>query len=205
MSKLKLYHSPTSPFVRKVMIVLKETGQDGDVTTQFCSGNPLDAGTMPVADNPLGKIPCLVTDAGQSIFDSRIITAYLNARAKDALSPAGVDRFQSMTLEALADGMMDAAVVIVYEMRVRPAEKRSDDWIEGHWAKIDRALDALENTWIAHLNGPLDIGQIAVASALGYLDFRHDARGWRSNRPALAAWLDVFAKRSSFATTIPAA
>jgi hypothetical protein len=93
---------------------------------------------------------------------------------------------------------------MVYEGRIRPEELRFAPWVEGQWAKVDRALDALETRWIAHLQGPLDAGQIAVGCALGYLDFRHDARDWRNGRPRLAGWFAGFDARASMRATVPA-
>ena len=94
---------------------------------------------------------------------------------------------------------------MVYEWRLRPEEMRLPDWVEGQWAKIARALDALETRWISHLAGPLDMGQIAVGCALGYLDFRHGDRDWRAARPGLAAWEAAFAARPSMTATRPPA
>ncbi|MGB5067721.1 MAG: glutathione S-transferase C-terminal domain-containing protein, partial [Albidovulum sp.] len=108
-----------------------------------------------------------------------------------------------LTLEATADGMLDAAILMVYESRLRPEDKRFAEWVEGQWGKVARALDALESRWIGHLNGPLDMGQIALGCALSYLDFRHDARGWREGHPALAAWYKGFAARPSMKATEP--
>ena len=92
---------------------------------------------------------------------------------------------------------------MVYETRIRPEDKRYAPWVEGQWAKVDRALDVLENRWIDHLNGPLDMGQIATACALGYVDFRHASRDWRKGRPKLAAWFEAFSRRPSMQATIP--
>ena len=100
--------------------------------------------------------------------------------------------------------IMDAAVLMVYESRVRPEQCRFAPWVDGQWTKIDRALDTLEQRWLSHLHGPLDMGQIAVGVALGYLDFRHGDRGWRGGRPGLAAWDAVFAERPSMVATRPA-
>jgi len=201
---MRLFHSPTSPFVRKVMITLLETGQTGDVTLVSATGTPVDAGSMPLALNPLGKIPALERDDGPALYDSRVICRYLNDRAAAHLYPAQ-RLWDVLTLEATADGIMDAAVLMVYESRVRPEENRFAPWVEGQWTKIDRALDALDQRWLSHLNGPLDMGQIAVGAALGYLDFRHGGRGWRSDRPGLAAWEAVFAERAAMVATRPVA
>lgn len=200
---MRLFHSPTSPFVRKVMVTLHETGQAGDVTLVPATGTPVDAGSMPVALNPLGKIPALERDDGPALYDSRVICRYLNDRAAAHLYPAR-HLWDVLTLEATADGIMDAAVLMVYESRVRPEQSRFAPWVDGQWTKIDRALDTLEQRWLSHLHGPLDMGQIAVGVALGYLDFRHGDRGWRGGRPGLAAWDAVFAERPSMVATRPA-
>ena len=201
---MRLFHSPTSPFVRKVMVTLHETGQAGDVTLVPAMGTPVDAGSMPLAQNPLGKIPALERDDGPALYDSRVICRFLDDRAAANLYPAQ-RLWDVLTLEATADGIMDAAVLMVYESRVRPEENRFAPWVDGQWTKIDRALDALDQRWLSHLQGPLDMGQIAVGVALGYLDFRHGNREWRSGRPGLAAWEAVFAARPSMVATLPVA
>ena len=202
---MKLYHSPTSPYVRKVLVLLAETGQSGAVELVATAGTPVDPGTMPLAQNPLGKIPALERPEGPALYDSRVICRYLDDRAGGRMYPAAPRLWDSLTLEATADGILDAAILMVYEWRVRPEDRRHEPWVEGQWAKVARALDTIEARWMSHLNGPLDIGQIAVGCALGYLDFRHDARGWRNGRPALAAWEKAFAARPSMAATVPPA
>ena len=202
---MKLYHSPASPYVRKVMMVLEETGQRAEVELIAAAGTAIDAGTMPVAQNPLGKIPALVRDEGPALYDSRVICRYLDARAGGALYPQGQGQWETLTLEATGDGLLDAAVLMVYEGRTRPPEMNYAPWVEGQWAKAARAVEAMEAKWISHLTGPLDIGHIATACALGYLDFRHTDRNWRATAPQLAAWFAEFAKRPSFVNTAPPA
>ncbi len=200
---MRLYFSPTSPYVRKVMVLLHETGQMDAVEKVTGSGNPVDPGTAPLEANPLGKVPALERPDGPALYDSRVICLYLDERAKAGLYPTGARRWDTLTVEATGDGILDAALLMVYEGRIRPEEMRFTPWVEGQWAKVDRALDALETRWMAHLEGPLDAGQIAVGCALGYLDFRHDARGWRDGRPRLAAWYAGFAMRPSMQATVP--
>ncbi|MGH1330036.1 MAG: glutathione S-transferase [Paracoccaceae bacterium] len=202
---MKLYHSPTSPYVRKVMVLLAETGQLGDVELAAAGGSPIAPGTMPVAQNPLGKIPALERADGPAIYDSRVICRYLSERAGGKLYPKGEALWDALTLEATADGIVDAAILMVYEAKLRPADKQFTDWIEGQWSKVSRAIDALESRWMAHLNGPLDIGQIATVCALGYVEFRHGDRNWRGSHPELATWYDKMMTRESFANTIPPA
>ncbi|MCL4188355.1 MAG: glutathione S-transferase [Rhodobacteraceae bacterium] len=201
---MRLYHNPASPYVRKVMVLLAETGQADAVTLVPASGTPVAPGSLPVAQNPLGKIPALERPDGPALYDSRVICRFLSERAGGGLYPPPPLLWETLTLEATGDGMMDAAVLMVYEDRVRPEDRRLPEWVEGQWSKVARALDALEGRWLAHLAGPLDIGQIAVACALGYLDFRHGARSWREGRPGLAAWYARTAGRDSFRATAPA-
>ncbi len=202
---MRLYHSPTSPYVRKVMVLLHETGMLDRVALIGAAGTPVDPGSMPLALNPLGKIPALEREDGPAIYDSRVICRYLDAQADGRLYPAAPRLWDTLTLEATGDGITDAGILMVYETRVRPDDKRFAPWVEGQWAKIDRALDALETRWISHLSGPLDMGHIAIGCALGYMDFRHGARDWRAGRPDLAAWEAGFAARPSMVATVPVA
>lgn len=167
-------------------------------------GTPLDPGTLPVDRNPLGKIPALVRAEGTAIYDSRVICRYLDDLAGAGLYPPA-RLWETLTLEATADGMLEAALLMVYEVRVRPEDRRFPDWIEAQWAKIARALDAIESGWMDHLAGPLDMAQIAVGCALGYLDFRLGARNWREGRPRLAEWEAAFAQRPAMQATKPPA
>lgn len=203
--KMRLYHSPTTPFGRKVVVLLMETGQEADVEVVEVAGTPLAPGSLPLDRNPLGKIPALDRADGGALYDSRVICRYLDERAGTGLYPKGEALWPTLTLEATADGMMDAGVLMAYEMRIRPEDKRFADWTEAQWGKIARALDHLEANRLPQLAGPLDMGQIALACALGYLDFRHDARGWRNGRPGLAKWFEAISRRPSLMATVPQA
>nr|WP_058238987.1 glutathione S-transferase family protein [Shimia marina] len=199
---MKLIHSPSSPFVRKVSVTLAETGQSADVTLEGVKTTALSTADAAAAANPLGKIPALVRPDGPALYDSRVICRYLVARAKSDLYPE--ERlWDVLTLEATADGMLEAAVLMVYEKRLRPENMVFEDWIEAQWGKVAGALDALNERWMSHLFGPLDMGQIAVGCALGYLDFRHGDRNWRQGRDGLAGWYAEFAKRDSMLATMP--
>ena len=202
---MKLFHSPASPYVRKVMVVLHETGQQGDVALVPAMGTALEPGTMPVAQNPLGKLPTLERADGTALYDSRVICRFLDDRGHGRLYPAPPALWEVLTLEATADGIMDAAILMVYEHRLRAPERVDAAIIEAQWTKIARALDVLEGRWLGHLAGPVDIGQIALGCALGYLDFRLGARDWRAGRDALAAWMARFSDRPSMAATVPPA
>ncbi|THH34771.1 glutathione S-transferase [Aliishimia ponticola] len=200
---MQLYYSPTSPYVRKVMITLHETGQLDDVTLIEGSTKPTNPLSGLAAQNPLMKIPALTRADGPTLYDSRVICAFFDDRAQAGLYASGSRRFEIMTLEATADGILDAALLMTYEGKLRPEEARWDDWVEAQWTKIASACAALDSRWMGHLNGPLDMGQIAVACALGYVDFRHDARNWRKGCDALAKWYAEFAQRPSMLATVP--
>lgn len=200
---MRLYHAPASPFVRKVMVLLHEADATGLVTLVPAAGTPLNPGTLPVDRNPLGKIPALEREDGPTLYDSRVICRFLDDRLQAGLYPAAPRLWETLVLEATADGISDAAVLMRYEEHVRPETSRSPEWLEAQWSKIDRALAAVEGRWTSHLAGPLDMGQIALGAALGYLDFRHGSRDWRGTRPALAAWWSGFSQLASMQATQP--
>ncbi|MEQ8900872.1 MAG: glutathione S-transferase [Roseovarius sp.] len=201
---MQLIASPLSPFVRKVRVLLLETGLGDQVTVVNLATTPLETDPQAASANPLGKIPALVREGGATLYDSRVITRYLDDMAGGGLYPQ-TRLWEVLTLEATAEGMMDAAVLMTYEARFRPEEMQYAPWVEAQWGKIARALDAVEARWMSHLAGPLDMSHIAMGCALGYLDFRHEARGWRAGRPALEAWYAGFSTRESMALTAPEA
>ncbi|KEJ90759.1 glutathione S-transferase [Sulfitobacter donghicola] len=200
---MKLYYAPTSPYVRKIMILVKETGQEADVELINVATTPLAADPKLLAANPLAKIPALERPDGPTLYDSRVIAAYLDARGGDQLYPSGARRWDTLTLEATADGIMEAAVLMTYEARLRPEEKQMPEWVEGQWSKIERAIATLNTRWMSNLQGPLDMGQIGVACALAYVDFRHGSREWRRGNDGLAAWFKEFESRESMVKTAP--
>ncbi|MEL7105778.1 MAG: glutathione S-transferase [Pseudomonadota bacterium] len=202
---MQLFHNPASPFCRKVDVLLHEAGQFEAVEPVSAGGHPTapdEEANMPVSHNPLGKIPTLLRPDGPAIYDSNVICRYLDDRFAAGLYPPN-RLWETLTLEATADGIMDAAVLMVYEARSRPEAARSPEWVEAQWLKITRALDAIEGRWMSHLHGRLDMGQIAVGCALGYLDFRHPDRDWRTPHVALAAWFEKFSARASMTATRP--
>ena len=200
---MKLISSGTSPFVRKVHVLLHETGQYDDLEIAPIPTSPFDTAPEVASANPLGKIPALIRDEGPTLYDSRVICRFLDDRAQSGLYPES-RLWETLTLEATADGIMEAAILMLYEHRLRPAEAVLESWVDAQWDKIERAVEALNARWISHLRGPLDMGQIAVGCALAYLDFRHDARGWRKGNDALDDWFALFAQRDSMKATQPA-
>ena len=199
---MKLFFSPASPFARKVNAVILECGLKDRVEYVQTATTPTNTDAALKAANPLGKLPALVRDEGPTIYDSRVITRYLNDVADGPLYPEA-RIWDVLTLEATADGIMEAAVLMVYEKRVRPEDKVFDGWIEAQWGKAMGGLQAINDRWMGHLNGPVDAGQIAVACALGYIDFRHPDRDWRARCPELARWYSIFSERPSMTGSAP--
>ena len=200
---MKLYFDRRSPFARKPIVLLHEAGRMDQVEMVPVVGTPIDPGSFPTEANPLGKIPVLERQDGPSLYDSRVICKFINDRFGCSFYPEPPKLWDALTLEATADGIMDAAVLIVYEVRCRAEESRSGVWVDGQWSKIARALDALEERWVGYLDGPIDVAHIAIGCALAYLDFRHGSREWRKGRGRLAAWHGGFATRPSMARTVP--
>ncbi|MCE9649085.1 MAG: glutathione S-transferase N-terminal domain-containing protein [Parvibaculum sp.] len=199
---MKLYSSPTSPFVRKVRIVIREKGAAHLVTEEVVSALA-DPASLHAA-NPLGKVPALALDDGLTFFDSPLICEYLDATLEgpSLLPPSGDARWQAQRLHAIGDGIADAAVSLTFE-KARPEAERSANWM-GRWRRaITRSLDLLEAE-AASLEGAPTLGTIAVESALGYLDFRHGDLSWREGRPALAAVFEKASGRPAFRETAPA-
>ncbi len=203
---MRLFYSPTSPYVRKVMILIHEAGLSDRVELVPSSGTPLDPGSLPLLQNPLGKVPVLDTVEGP-IFDSRVICRYLDDLAGSGAYPTGPAVWRTLTLEAMADGILDAALLMVYESRLRPEPLRFQPWTDAQAAKIARAIDAIEAGWMDDLHlshsGCPNIGQIALGAALGYVDFRLESLNWRAGHPRLAGWAALFMARTAMQATAP--
>lgn len=196
---MKLRYSATSPYVRKVTMTIIECGLEDKVERVVT--NAWDAGTDLPADNPLGKVPALTTDDGLALFDSRVICEYLDSLHGGAkLFPAaGPARWAALRLQALGDGLNDAAVARRLEA-MRPDGERSQKWIDRQTAAMIRTLNVLEAEVDGFAEG-VDIGALALMAALGYLDLRFVEDDWRAGRPKLAGWFDAAAKRRSYQET----
>lgn len=195
--------SPPSPFGRKVNIAAAVLGLSDQIKIE--RADTIDPADPVRRQNPLGKIPVLILDNGTALYDSRVILEYLDHLAGGGrIIPADPNaRFAALRLQALADGILDAAILQVYEGRWRAIASHEPKWLAHQADKVSRALAALE-TDIPRLNAVPHVGQIAIACALGYLDFRFD-RTWREAHRPLAAWLDSFAaKIPAYAATQPA-
>jgi glutathione S-transferase len=203
---MKLIGSITSPYVRKVRIVMAEKKLDFDFVTE----DVWAADTQIVSSNPLGKIPCLVMEGGEALFDSRVIVEYV-----DTLSPVGKlipdrgrERAEVKTWEALADGLLDAAILARLEATWpgRKEGERSQAWIDRQLKKIDDSLVAMDRALAERSNCvgiQISLADIAVGVAVGYLDFRFANIDWRGRHPNLAALYERLSQRQSFKDTLP--
>jgi glutathione S-transferase len=196
---VKLYFSPTSPYVRKVMACAITRGLDQRIDR--IPTNPHTSPTDLIGDNPLSKVPCLVTDDGLALYDSPVICEYLDSLGEELpLFPAqGAARWRALKLQA-TDGILDSAVGTRGEI-AKPKEAARDAWMARQKEIIARSLAQLEAD---PPHKALDIGSIAVACALGYLDLRFADDNWRAHAPRLAAWFLAFSQNPGIADTVPA-
>ena len=202
---MKLIGALTSPYVRKVRIVMAEKKLDYQFELE-----DVWATDAILKSNPLGKVPCLVLEGGEAVFDSRVIVEYVDTRSPvSRLIPDGSrERTEVRTWEALADGILDAAILARLEQTWagRPAEQRSQPWVDRQLGKVDAALAAMstglaERPWCS--GNHLTLADIAVGCAVGYLDFRFPAITWRERHANLARLSDKLALRPSFIDTLP--
>jgi glutathione S-transferase len=201
---MKLRYSAASPYVRKVMIVAVETGQEKKIEKQPIQVLPTKINEEIARENPLMKVPALTLDDGTVLYDSPVICEYLDTLHSGAkLFPAaGAARWTALRQQALGDGILDAAILNRYENFLRPENLRWKEWIDGQLAKVWQGVAALEAE-VPKLSGPLTIGQITAGCALGYLDFRYAKDDWRAKHKKLAGWYEDFAKRPSMQATVP--
>ncbi|MEQ8506505.1 MAG: glutathione S-transferase [Rhodospirillales bacterium] len=198
---MKLRYSSTSPFVRKVMVTAHEAGivdQIEPIATNVWAKDT-DIGT----DNPVGKVPTIVTDGGEILYDSSVICEYLDSLhdGKKLFPASGGARWQALRLNALGDGMCETGIRRLLETRLWPDSPRQD-WIDRANTVLGRCFTALEDD-VDALSGPVTIGQISVGCALGWLDLRFTDLGWRDDNPALADWFTGFSARPSMTATEP--
>lgn len=197
---MKLFYSPSSPYVRKVSVVAHETGQQIELV--LAAARPTNRDANVVAKNPSGKIPTAVLDDGSSLYDSRVITRWLDAQhSGPKLYPEGDALWPVLRREAMADAMLEAALLIRYETVQRPADLRWPDWIRGQNDKIHSSFEQMEREAAGF--AAVDAGLIAIACAIGFIDFRFPDWGWRARCPSLAAWYEAFVSRPSMQATMP--
>jgi glutathione S-transferase len=193
---MKLYFSPTSPYVRKCLVTAHELGLTEHIQLLPSNAHPIARDRKIIASNPLGKVPTFITDDEQVLYDSRVICEYLDDLGKGALFPQGAQRWQTLTLQSLGDGMLDAALLARYEQVARPEAMRWSDWQNGQLDKIETSIAALEGM-VAQLEGRVDIGTLTLGCAVWYLDLRFAELGWRGRYPAFAQWAAEFGQRAS--------
>ncbi len=203
---MKLYYTPTSPFVRKVMVVAHEVGLASRIETTFLRPVPTKPDPTLSRDNPLSKIPVLVTDDGEPLYDSAVICEYLDTfhTGRCVIPAAGHERWRALRRQALADGILEAGVSVFYERSLRPEPLQWAPWLEGQSEKARQGLDALENE-AASFAPAVALGQICVGVAVGWLEFRGAVGDVRAGRPKLFAWYDRFRQRESMKATEPQA
>ncbi len=203
---MKLYYSSASPYVRKVMVTAIETGLESKIETVPATVAPNKPNAEVAHDNPLMKVPTLVTDGGEALFDSRVICEYLDSLhgGRKLIPASGGERWRVLGLQALGDGILDAGLLTRYETFLRPENLRWNDWTSGQSLKITQSLDMLDKE-SELLAGAINLGQIAVACAIGWLEFRKPLGDIRPGRPKLFKWYDELLKRPSMQATLPKA
>jgi glutathione S-transferase len=201
---LKLFYSATSPFVRKVVVAARERGLMDrlEFVPAVVVPTEVNAGLAP--ENPLMKVPTLVLEDGEALFDSGVIVEYLDTLhdLPPLIPPPGPARWRALRIQALADGLLDAAVLVRYETFLRPEPLRWSAWVDGQMRKVRQALAGLAAESLT-TQDPVGLAEIAVACTLGYLDFRYPDEDWRTQHPGLAAFDSVFADRPSMTATRP--
>jgi glutathione S-transferase len=202
---MKLLFAPTSPFVRKVMACAHLTGQVADIELLDSTAHPVKRDGRIAAHNPLAKVPTLVLDDGQALYDSRVICEYLAHRAGDqTLFPApGPARWRAQTQHALGDGMLDAALLGRYELTARPADRQWPVWREALLEKVWAGLASLETVAGGLAVDRPTIGEVTLGCALGYLDFRYPELDWRARCPRASRWNEAFQALPALQATRP--
>jgi glutathione S-transferase len=194
---MKILFSPFSPYVRKCLVTAHELGLDHAIQLLPSNAHPVNRDRQIIETNPLGKVPTFYTDDGQVLYDSRVICEYLNSLAGGDLFPAsGRQRWSTLTLQSLGDGILDAALLARYEDVARPEQFRFNDWKLAQMDKFETSLTALNNE-PGQLADRVDIGTLTVGCALWYLDLRFSDIAWRDRYPKVASWYLSFGQRPS--------
>jgi glutathione S-transferase len=201
---MKLIGSVTSPYVRKVRVVMAEKKLD----YSFELDNVWGADTKILQSNPLGKVPCLLMEDGSAMYDSRVIAEYLDTLTPvcKLLPPNGRDRADVKVWEALADGVLDAAVLVRLERTLRPREQQSEAWIERQMGKVMAGIHVMASDLGEQafcMGNHYTLADVAVGCCLGWLSFRFPEIAWRNEYPNLARLSDKLSERQSFKDTVP--
>ena len=199
---MKGFATPSSPYARKVRMAAIETGQRDLIEWRMLTREERPKVVPPF--NPLGKVPVVVLDSGEALYDSPVICAYVDSLhdGRKLIPDEAEGRWRALRLEALGDGLTESVVGIALE-QAKPAGERTPALLERHGGKVASALAALEAE-AATFRDTLTMGEIAVACALGYMEYRTVSPGWRETYPKLADWYNALANRPSFAETLPA-
>jgi glutathione S-transferase len=198
---MQIYFSPTSPYVRKCMVTAQEVGLADLIELLPASAHPVNRDAAILATNPLGKVPTFITDDGVALYDSRVICEYLNTLGQGRLLPKeGAARWQALTLQALGDGLLDAALLVRYENHVRPEALRWPDWVSGKMNAMHTSLHYLDQHPEV-FEADFHLGLLTVGCALWYLDVRYDDLQWRTRYPTLAKAVEPILHRSSMKMT----
>lgn len=202
---MQLFYSPTSPYVRKVVIVAMHLGVNDKIERLASAASPVVRDRNIAKFNPLTKVPSARTDDGLNLFDSRVICEYIDSICNGGLFPvAGRARWVALMQQALGDGLLDAALLARYETAVRPEALRWKDWTDGQISKIVDCMNEIELQVPSLGVDKFTIGEITIACALGYLDFRYENMQWRDSYPKAAAWFAKFSDAHDFmAATVP--
>jgi len=198
---MKILFSPFSPYVRKCLVTAHELGLGDRVQLLPSNAHPVQRDREIIVNNPLGKVPTFFTDDGQVLYDSRVICEYLNHLAGGTLIPAaGPERWQTLTLQSLGDGMLDASLLARYEDVARPDERKWPEWRAAQLDKVETSLAYLDQR-PELLDGRVDLGALAIGCALWYLDLRFPDVDWRARHAETARWYAGFSQRPSMAAS----
>lgn len=200
---MQLRYSPTSPFVRKVIITAHEVGLFDRI--ECIRTDPWAADSDIRKVNPLSKVPCLITDDGDAVYDSPVICEYLNAIGGGSLFPTETKaRFHTLTLAAAGDGMTDAGILHLAETVRRPSEFFWQWWDDRQMTNMRSAMDVIEDAADELVaEGPITIAEVTIGAGLGWVDLRFPDLGWRDSRPGLAKWFEAISQRPSFVKSAP--
>ena len=201
---MRLLYAPTSPFVRKVMVCAHLSGQAERIEWLDSAAHPVRRDNRIAAHNPLAKVPTLVLDDGESLYDSRVICEYIDSLGSAGIfPPAGPARWKALTRQSMGDGLLDAALLARYELTARPTEMQWPVWRQALLTKVMACLGAIEAIAPELATAGPTIGEVAIGCGLGYLDFRFPELDWRASHPAATRWYAGFAQLPAMQATIP--
>lgn len=201
---MRLLYAPTSPFVRKVMVCAHLSGQAERIEWLDSAAHPVRRDNRIAAHNPLAKVPTLILDDGESLYDSRVICEYIDSLGSAGIfPPAGPARWKALTRQSMGDGLLDAALLARYELTARPTEMQWPVWRQALLTKVTACLGTIEAIAPELAVARPTIGEVAIGCGLGYLDFRFPELDWRASHPAATRWYAQFAQLPAMQATLP--